>query len=99
MVEISQGDDYDVQWEHLDYYVRRHGSDLYLVETLLKQVYGARDEVEICTFYYTLDQLDPDWADALEEQGADLEAFKSRDFVPPDEIFIMRGTGTQNAPD
>jgi hypothetical protein len=88
-----------ITWEHLDYYVRRHGGDLYLVETLLKQVQDRPDQAEICTFYYTPDQLTPEWAEALHEQGEDLQEFKSADFAPPDEVFLMRGLGRRDPPE
>ncbi|MCC7450112.1 MAG: hypothetical protein IT324_22030 [Anaerolineae bacterium] len=75
-------------WQHLDYYVRREGDDLVLVQTLLRrQVDHPPDQAEICTVYITLDQLEPDWAEAVLSQGADLEHGKSCDFVPPDEVF------------
>ncbi len=99
MVGTAPKEDSDVSWEHLDYYVRRHGGELYLVETLLKEVRNQPDQTEICTFYYSQDQLTPDWAEALHEQGADLEEFKSTDFVPPDEVFLMRGLGKRDRPD
>lgn len=74
-----------VTWQHMDYYVRRDGDQLFLVQTLLKE---SADQSEICTFYIDLDQLEADWVEAIFEQGADLEDGKSCDFVPPDEIAM-----------
>ena len=74
-------------WQHLDYYVRREGADLVLVQTLLRRKLDeSPDQAEICTFYITLDELEPDWVEAVLSQGADLARGKSCDFVPPDEL-------------
>ncbi|HVO42928.1 MAG TPA: hypothetical protein VMT34_09900 [Aggregatilineales bacterium] len=80
----------DVSWEHLDYYVRRSGKDLFLVQTALKTVADDPDRSEICTFYYGIDELTDDWANALIDQGEMLEDGKSADFVPPDESRRFR---------
>ena len=83
----------DTIWEHLDFYVRRYEGQLVLVQTMLKLEPGiSADAAEIITFYFTLDQLDPDWVDAVSEQGAALKEGKSCDFAPPDEdISIFHG--------
>lgn len=84
----SLGDSWpgDAIWQHLDYYVRRDAGRLLLVRTMLKRAPGALpNQGEIITFYYELEELDADWAEAVLEQGVDLEEGKSCDFVPPDE--------------
>jgi hypothetical protein len=77
----------DVIWEHLDYYVRRAGLDLYLVQTAWKIPKESPADAEIVTFYYCIDELNDEWADALIEQGEGLLDGKSADFVPPDEKY------------
>lgn len=75
-------------WQHLDYYVRREADNLVLVQTLLRRAIDqSPDQAEICTFYITLDQLEPEWVEAVLSQGAALEHGKSCDFVPPDELI------------
>jgi hypothetical protein len=78
----------DVWWQHLDYYVRRYEDQLLLVQTLLKQN-GDPSQDEICTYYYSLDEMPANWARAVFEQGRNLEDGKSCDFVPPDEYIKM----------
>jgi hypothetical protein len=91
MGDSIQDDQPEVVWQHLDYYVRRHHGELVLVETVLKQIAGeAVDQTEIYTFYYGVDQLPPEWAEAILEQGVDLPDNKSGDFVPPDEIIYLQ---------
>ena len=83
----------DAIWEHLDFYVRRFEGQLVLVQTMLKREPAiSSDAVEIITFYFELDELDPEWADAVWEQGAELEEGKSCDFAPPNEdLSIFHG--------
>lgn len=83
----DQERDSEISYYHLDYYVRRFEGELVLVETLLKQSAHAPDESEIVTFYIAQEDLEPDWVDALLEQGEDLEEGQSMDFVPPDEMI------------
>ena len=76
----------DKIWRHLDFYVRRHEGQLILVQTMLRLERNApSDAGEIVTLYFDLDQLAPEWADAVLEQGATLEDGKSCDFAPPEE--------------
>ncbi len=76
----------DAIWQHLDYYVRRHAGRLVLVRTMFKREPGIPDDRgEIITFYFDLDELDAEWADAVLEQGSALDEGKSCDFAPPDE--------------
>ena len=87
--DISTQQDTDVIWQHLDYYVRRVDDELVLVQTLLKLLPGEPVENgEITTYYIELSDLDEDWAQAVLEQGYDLEEGKSCDFVPPDEVIM-----------
>lgn len=79
--------DIDVIWQHLDYYVRRVEGELVLVQTLLKLLPDqAVEDGEITTYYIELADLDEEWAQAVFEQGSDLEEGKSGDFVPPEDF-------------
>src|ERR1041385_5727498 len=80
--DVSAEHSTDIIWQHLDYYVRRVDGELVLVQTLLKLSSNEPSENgEISTFYIELSDLDDDWAQAVLEQGSDLEEGKSGDFV------------------
>lgn len=88
--DSSAGQNDGVMWQHLDFYVRRFEGELVLVQTLLKQVLGESPKnAEIATFYYRLQELEDDWAQAVIEQGAHLEEGKSTDFAPPNEMRLL----------
>jgi hypothetical protein len=72
----------DVDWVHLDYYVRRHEGELVLVQMMLKR---QSDQGEIVTIYIGLHELDELWTEAVLIQGEHLEDGKSCAFVPPDD--------------
>jgi hypothetical protein len=69
-------------WDPLDYYVRRVSGRLMLVQTLMS---ADEESPEVQTVYIEVADLEPEWAEAVLEQGADLEDGKSCHFIPPEE--------------
>lgn len=70
--------------QHLGYYVRRENDTLVLVETLLMEGDNP-DTTDIYTVHIPLEDLEPEWVEALYEQGSHLEEGKSCEFVAPDD--------------
>jgi hypothetical protein len=79
-------------YQHLGYYVRREGGELVLIETLLMRPDGEdEDQADIYTVHLDLDQLEPEWVEAVNIQGAHLAEAKSCEFIPPDEDETLEG--------
>ncbi|MBX3082753.1 MAG: hypothetical protein KF716_14030 [Anaerolineae bacterium] len=69
---------------HIGYYVRRVNGDLVLVQTFITDS-DDPDLANARTVYFAPDDLEPEWAIAIEEQGEALLEGKSAEFIPPDD--------------
>jgi hypothetical protein len=72
-------------WQHLGYYVRREEGQLVLIESFLVQDPADPASADVTMLHLDLDELEPEWVEAVALQGADLEEGKSCEFVTPDE--------------
>ena len=69
---------------HIGYYVRRVDGELILVQTFITDS-DDPDTANARTVYFATADLEPEWAEAVSEQGEALFEGKSAEFIPPDD--------------